>query len=76
MPGKVNIVWGGLDESDASAFADRLVKQKNAGLKPHDDAMEHISEKLGMRVEAAPEETEMVGAGGGKKKGKNGRKDD
>ena len=51
VQGDCKIIWGGFDEEGASAFADRLVKQKQAGFMPHPDAHEHISEKLGMPVE-------------------------
>ena len=57
IPGSCKIVWGGFDEEGASAFADRLVKQKAAGFMPTDDAHEHISEKLGMPVERYEEPT-------------------
>jgi phage gp29-like protein len=51
IQGDCKIVWGGFDEEGASAFADRLVKQKAAGFMPSKAAHEHISEKLGMPVE-------------------------
>ena len=66
IPGDCKIIWGGFDEEGASAFADRLVKQKSAGFMPTEEAHEHISEKLGMPVERY-EEPKQNGEPAGKK---------
>lgn len=56
IPGNApNIVWGGLDEKKAQSTAETLSKLSAAGLKPCEDSMEGISERLGFKVEMKPE---------------------
>ncbi len=67
MPGRVKIVWGGLDSTEAKEVADLLVSLSNASLEPTDDAIPVLSERVGFQLQrkAPPEPQAMPGAGGG-----------
>lgn len=67
MPGRVKIVWGGLDSTEAKEVSDLLVSLSTAGLEPTDEAIPLLSERVGFQLQrkAPPEPQAMPGAGGG-----------
>jgi hypothetical protein len=63
-----NIVWGGLDPDEAKALGALLVDLKNASLRPTDEAIPAISERVGIdleRMEAPEPQPGFGGFGGG-----------
>lgn len=70
------IGWGGIGEEDGTELLTQVGLASDAGLQPTDEAVEHISEVVGIEFERKPEpEPEMAGAGGpAKPKPKGGKK--